>query len=104
MQAQPEGCKRNAQLFERISCKMRDKGYDQVGVQYREKVKKLRGSIGKSKTRKAKQGKEISHGSELLDRVLGHKPATRPPIVVESMWTHEVQVLLLRHWKRTLKN
>lgn len=56
VQAQLEGCKRNAQLFERISCKMRDKGYDQVGVQCREKVKKLRGEYRKVKDKKGKTG------------------------------------------------
>ena len=85
MQAQLEGCKRNAQVFERISCEMKDIGYDRTGVQCREKIKKLRGEYKKIKDKKGKTGEGNKPWKyfENLDSVLGHKPATCPPIVVD---------------------
>ena len=89
VQAQLEGCKRNAQVFERISCEMKDIGYDRTGVQCREKIKKLRGEYKKIKDKKGKTGEGNKPWKyfEYLDSVLGHKPATCPPIVVDTSST-----------------
>ena len=42
VQEKLEGCKKNRDIFERISKDMREAGFDRSGVQCRDKIKKLK--------------------------------------------------------------
>ena len=86
VQAQLEGSKRNSQIFDKIASEMRTAGYDRTGTQAREKIKKLRGEYRKIKDKKGKSGEGNKPWKyfDVLDAILEHKPATCPPVVVDT--------------------
>ena len=86
VQRQLEGYKRNKAVFESISRRMNDAGFDRTASQCREKIKKLRAEYKKVKDNNSQTGnnRKTCKFYERLDSVLGSKPATRPPIVIDS--------------------
>ena len=56
VQAQLEGLKRNAQVFDKIAVELRTAGYERTGAQAREKIMKLRSEYRKIKDKKGKTG------------------------------------------------
>ena len=82
-----EGCKRNKQIYERISKELLVYGVQRSAEQCREKIKKL-----KSEYRKVKDGHKVTGNKrnnwkflESLDRILADKPSTKPPILVDTL-------------------
>ena len=61
VQAQINGCKRNAQVFEKIAEEMKEEGHEKSAIQCREKIYAV--STGKILTRRVKPAKAISPGS-----------------------------------------
>ena len=43
IQAQLEGCRRNKEIYEKISRELKDAGYERTAEQCREKAKKIKG-------------------------------------------------------------
>ena len=86
IQAMLEGSRRNKDTFVRISKEMSEAGFEKTGEQCSSKIKKLRCEYKKIKDKRGKTGEEYKCWKffEHIDGVLGHKPATRPSIVVES--------------------
>ena len=87
LQSQLEGCKRNKQIYERISKELLVYGVHRSAEQCCEKIKKL-----KSEYRKVKDGHKVTgnkHNNwkflEPLDRILADKPSTKPPILVDTL-------------------
>ena len=91
VQGQLEGCKRNRQVCEGIAKRMRERGYEKTAEQCRIKMKKLKGNYRKVKDKNSEtgRGRKTCKFFEDLDKVLGHRPATCPPILVESLGTGE---------------
>ena len=86
VQSQFEGCKRNRAVFESVSRRMTDAGFERTANQCREKIMKLRVEYKKVKDNNNQTGnnRKTCKFYEKLDNVLGSKPATRPPIVIDS--------------------
>ena len=86
IQAMLEGSKRNKDVFNKISRKMEAAGYEKSADQCNNNRRKLKLEYRKIKDTRKKTGtgrKEWRYFEE-MDAVLGHKPATQPPVVVES--------------------
>ena len=99
IQAELEGCKRNAHIFEKIAREMAGAGFDRSGTQCRDKIKKLRAEYRKIKDKHGKTGTGRSSWKffDDMDKILGHKPATCPPTVIDTSTDHtapstEVQI------------
>ena len=94
IQAQLEGCKRNQEVFTKIAGEMVEAGYERTAQQCREKVKKLKVEYRKVKDKRNKTGEgrypEWDY-FDALNAILGHKPATQPPIVVNSLGESDTQ-------------
>ena len=87
IQEQLEGCRRNRDVYTKIANELADAGYTRSMDQCRDKMKKLRGEYKKVKDKR----KETGQGRypewdyfDAIDGVIGHKPATQPPVVVDS--------------------
>lgn len=94
VQAQLEGCKRNKSVYEKISKAMKDGGYERTAEQCREKAKKLKMDYRKikDKHRVTGTGRKTWKFLEPLDQVLGDKPTTEPPVVVDTSHTESVEI------------
>ena len=88
IQAQLEGCKRNQEVYDKIAADLRDAGFERTGKQCQDKIKKLKGEYRKIKDKRNKTGEgrfpEWDY-FDTMDEILGHRPATQPPVVVNSM-------------------
>ena len=86
IQAMLEGCRRNKDIFVKISKEMEAAGFSKTAHQCSSKIKKLRFEYRKIKDKHGKtgEGRKDWRFYEAMDQVLGHKPATQPPVVVES--------------------
>ena len=82
IQAELEGCKRNAQVFSKIASELREVGYERTVLQCCEKIKKLRADYRKIRDshNKTGAGRKKWKFFEAIDVVIGHKPATCPPL------------------------
>ena len=92
IQAQLYGCKRNQDIFDKISSALLEAGFMKSGSQCRDKIKKLRGEYRKVKDKRGKSGEGRYPEWEYfdaLDAILGHRPATGPPVVVNSIADNE---------------
>ena len=58
IQAQLEGCKRNQEVFSKISAEMSKVGYERTAQQCREKIKKLKVEYRKIKDIRNKTGED----------------------------------------------
>ena len=89
IQAELEGCKRNKHVYEKIAREMTAANYDRNAIQCREKIKKLRAEYKKVKDNNnvSGKGRKTMKFYEKLNDILGHKPATKPVIVVDTSST-----------------
>ena len=87
IQAQLEECKRNKEVFDAISRKMEEAGYQKSATQCRDKTKKLKKAYRaiKDKHGKTGEGRKKWLFLEVMDSVLGDKPATRPAVLIDTM-------------------
>lgn len=87
IQAQLEGCKRNTQVFEKVARDMKEAGFERTAIQCRDKTKKLRADYRKIKDKHGKTGESRKKWKflEPMDSILGHKPATCPTVVVDTL-------------------
>ena len=86
-QAKLDGATRNIKVYEAIATKLRDQGFEgRTAVQCREKIKKLKGDYRKIKTHhnKTGRGRQTRKYMDQLDLILGHRPASEPPVVLQS--------------------
>ena len=69
-------------------------GFDRSGTQCRDKIKKLGAEYRKFKDKHGKTG--TGHSSwkffDDMDKILGHKPATCPPTVIDTSGDHSTEV------------
>jgi len=92
IQAQLEGCKRNQQVYEKISTLMQKEGFTRTYKQCREKAKKLRQQHKKVRDKICQTGQQgrqhlISKFVffDAVDNILGNRPATEPKVIIDSM-------------------
>ena len=87
IQAQLEGCRRNKEVYEKISRELKDAGYERTAEQCREKVKKLKGEYRKVKDKhnKTGTGRKAWKFLNAMDDVIGDKPTTKPPVVIDTL-------------------
>ena len=93
IQQELEGAKRNKVVFENISRKLLESGIRRDWKQCRAKVKNLKTSYKKTKDKN-----NVSGGPRInckffnsLDRILGSRPATHTPVLLESALHHQSQ-------------
>ena len=86
IQAMLEGSKRNKDIYKKIAREMEAAGYAKTGEQCNGKIKKLRLEYKKMKDKRGKTGTGRKDWKffDAMDSVLGHKPATQPPVMIES--------------------
>ena len=86
IQEQLEGCRRNREVFEKISKLMHEAGYDRTGTQCREKIKKLKVDYRKVKDKNNQTGnnRKDTKFYYAMNEILGTKPTTQPPVVIDS--------------------
>ena len=87
IQDQLEQCSKNRRIYDKISAGMKEAGYERTTVQCRDKIKKLRGFYKKAKDHNGLTGRGTRKWLyfDQLDAILGHKPASRPPIVLDTL-------------------
>ena len=87
IQQQLDGAVRNKSVFEEISKRLRQAGIEKDWQQCRAKVKNLKSLYKKVKDSNGRsgRGRNSCHFFDDLDAILGSRPATQPPIVVESL-------------------
>ena len=88
IQEQLEGCRRNSQVYKKISDELHSAGFARMLEQCREKIKKLKAEYKKIKYKRDETGQGRYPEWEYFDalnEVLGHKHSTQPPVVVESL-------------------
>ncbi|XP_065904002.1 uncharacterized protein [Dysidea avara] len=94
IQAQLEGCKRNRQVYTKISHELSAAGYNRTYEQSREKLKKLKAEHRKISDKRKQTGEgrypEWDY-FDAMDTVLGHKPSTQPAVVVDTLEDSQVQ-------------
>ena len=88
VQAQLNGCKRNQEVFVKVSTTLLEAGYNKTASQCIDKIKKLKGEYRKVKDKRGKTGEgrypEWDY-FDALDAILGHSSATKPPLVVNNI-------------------
>ena len=88
IQALLDGCKHNQEVFDKIVRELRDASYERTGKQCRNKVKQLKGDYRKIIDKRNTTGEGRYPEWEFYDAtdaILGHKPATQPPVVGQSL-------------------
>ena len=94
IQAQLEGCKRNREVYTKISRELSVAGYTCTYEQCREKLKKLKAEYKRIRDKRQETGQgrypEWDY-YDAMDGVLGHKPSTQPAVVVDTLEDSQVQ-------------
>ena len=87
VQEQLEGAKRNKHVYEKLTEEMLKKGSEKTGEQCRAKMKKLKLDYRKVKDKHNKTGRGRNSWKylEAMDAVLGHRPATKPSIALDTL-------------------
>ena len=98
IQEQLQSCKRNHSIFVAVAREMRVAGYDRTYQQCRDKIKKLKGECRKAKDKQGKTGEQPSTWEffDAIDAILGTKPSTRPPVVIDTSETTDTSKPTLR--------
>ena len=107
IQAQLEGCTRNKHIYEKIAKSMEESGYSKTAVQCRDKIKKLKKDYKKvkDKNRPTGTGTTVWKFYDAVNDILGNKPATRPPVVIDtSVESVESQVTHIRNGSEEFEN
>ena len=86
IQEQLEGAKRNKHVYDTIAKSLGKDGISKTGEQCRAKMKKLKLDYRKlkDKNKKTGRGRASSKYFDALDSILGHRPATKPPVVIDT--------------------
>ena len=96
IQSQLEGCHRNREVFQRIARKLSEAGFERAYEQCRKKLKKLRKEYRKIKDKLKETGQGRTKKVEwpffeMMYSIMGHKPATVPACVVDSLAQDDTQ-------------
>ena len=92
VQAQLEGCKRNQDVYRKISSELEEAGFNRTLQQCRDKLKKLKSEYRRVKDKQQHTGQGRYPEWEffdVMDGVLGHKPATKPAVIMNTLGPEE---------------
>lgn len=87
IQAQLDGSTRNIKVYAAIAKTLLESGgIERTPVQCREKIKKLKAEYKQIKNHNNRSGRNRKTCKFLpqLDAILGHRPSTTPPVVLDS--------------------
>ena len=86
MQEQLEGAKRNKQVYKKISKVWATNGIRKSSDRCRAKLNKLKIDYRnmKDKNEKTGRGRSICRYLDALDAILGHRPATKPHVLLDT--------------------
>ena len=86
IQEQLEGSKRNKHVYEKLATQVSKAGFKKTGEQCRCKVKKICQEYKKIKDNNGLTGRGRGKWRfyDAIDEVLGNRPATRPPVVINT--------------------
>ena len=86
IQSEMDGAKRKHPLHEKIATKMKTKGYNRDADQIKTKIKNLKSTYRSIKDHNNKTGndKKTSQFYDELDAILGHRPASTPPVILDA--------------------
>ena len=86
IQTKLQECKKNKSIYEKIAGEMTDSGYERSYQQCRDKIRKLKGDYKKEKDRHGNtgEGRTTWEYFDVMDAILGHRPTTRPPVIIGS--------------------
>ena len=86
IQEQLDGATRNRSIYEHISKKLRESGIERDWQQYKAKTKNLKQDHKKIKDHNGVpgNGRQTSKFYDKLDAILGHRPASTPPILLDA--------------------
>ncbi|XP_065893269.1 zinc finger protein with KRAB and SCAN domains 2-like [Dysidea avara] len=82
-----EGCKKNSQIYARLSDQMQKAGYERTLVQCRDKIKKLKGDYRKIKDGHKQTGnnrKKSNKFYEKMNEVMSAKHSVNPPFILDT--------------------
>ena len=87
IQAMLEGTRRNKDVFVKIAKAIEERGFSKSAVQCSAKIKRLRLEYKQIRDANSRSGRGRTDWKfyNAMDGVLGTKPATEPPVVVESL-------------------
>ena len=85
-QQQLEGANRNKHVYEKLARELLKRGSDKTAEQCKAKIKKLKIDYRKVKDKHNRTGENRSNWKffDAIDAVLGHRPTTRPPVVLDT--------------------
>ncbi len=86
IQEELDGAIRNKIVYEQIAKKMREQGYERDIIQCRNKIKNLKKDYrtAKDNNNETGRGRKTCKFFNELDSILGHRPATTPPVVLDT--------------------
>ena len=86
IQEQLKGSRRNKHVYAKLASELTKAGYNKTGEQARCKVKKLRQEYKKLKDNNGLtgRGRDKWRFFDAMDEILGNRPATRPPVVLDT--------------------
>ena len=81
-----EGCKKNSQIYAKLSDQMRKAGYERTLVQCHDKIKKLKGDYRKIKDGHKETGnnRKKSKFYEKMNEVMSAKHSVTPPLILDT--------------------
>ena len=93
IQEELDGAKRNKPIFVTVSKRMLEQGYNRDWQQCRAKIKNLKGDYRAMKDHNngTGRGRKTCKFFRELDEILGCRPASVPPVLLESCTTPELQ-------------
>ena len=94
IQKELDGATRNKVIFAKISEEMKKEGYNRDWQQCRGKIKNLKGEyrVVKDHNSGSGRGRKTCKFFSELDEILGCRPASIPPVVLESCTAPELQL------------
>ena len=86
VQSEFDGAKRKHPLHEKIARELTRRGYNREADQIKTKIKNLKSTYRSIKDHNNKTGNEEKTGQfyEELDTILGHRPASTPPVILDA--------------------
>ena len=92
IQEELDGAKRNKQIFQTIAKKMQEQGYNSDWQQCRAKIKSLKGDYRAVKDHNGGtgRGRKTCTFFKELNEILGFRPASVPPVLLDSCKTPEL--------------
>ena len=86
VQEELEGCKKNSQIYEKISVQMRTLGYERTLGQCREKIKELKSEYRKVRDSNNQTGNKQKKFKfyDKLNEILNDKHSISPPVILDT--------------------